>query len=137
VPPIEYEGLHQKSMLWRATGVDAYGQPTHESTPEEISVRWNTRRNHEMSPSGSVIKLDATAYVEEEIPIDSLMWLGDEEDWEDSYYGTGSGTAAEVEFKSDNKLHVVKTYKETPDVKGIEVRREVGLVRFKHDTTAQ
>src|SRR5688572_5891472 len=122
MPPIETEGLYDKAMLWRVTGVNAYGQPTHESTPEEISVRWNTRRSHEMSATGSSIKLDATAFVDQEIPIDSLMWKGTEEEWEESYYGTGSGSASEVEFKEDNRLHVVKTYKETPDVKVFEVR---------------
>jgi hypothetical protein len=133
MPPIETDGLHQKAMLWRVMGVDAYGQPTHEPTPEEISVRWRYTDRHESTAFGSGIKLDATAYVDQQIPIDSLMWLGNECEWEDNYYGTGSGSAAEVEFKSDNRLYVVKTYKETPDIKCFEVRRECGLVRFKHD----
>ena len=135
MPPPEISGLHQKAMLWAVTGVDAYGQPTHETTPEEISVRWNIRRNHESTAFGGSIKLDATVYVDREIAVDSLMWLGDQEEWEDNYYGTGSGSAADDDFKSDNRLHVVKTYKETLDVKGIEARRECGLVRFRHDVT--
>lgn len=136
MPPIETEGFYDKAMLWRTVGVDAYGQPTHEPTPEEISVRWLTRKSHEGTPFGGSIKLDATIYTEEELPIDSLVWKGCEEEWEDNYYGTGSGSAAEVEFKSDQNLYVVKTYKETPDVKGVEVRREHGLARFRHDVTA-
>lgn len=136
MPPIEYEGLHDKAMVWRKVGVDDYGQPRHESTPEEISVRWVNRKHHEGSPFGQSIKLDATVYVDQEIPIDSLMWEGTEEEWEDNYYGTGSGSATDVEFKSDQNLFIVKSEKKTPDVKCIEVRRELGLVRFRHDATA-
>ena len=136
MPPIETEGLHDKAMLWRVTGVNAYGQPTHEPVPEEIRVRWITRKSHESTPFGSTVKLDATVYVDQEIPIDSLMWQGCQEEWEESYYGTGSGSGTDgLDFKTEQNLYIVKAYKETPDVKVFEVRREVGLVRFRHDAS--
>src|SRR5215475_12577466 len=129
MPPIETIDFHDKAMLWRVVGVDAYGQPKHSEPPEEICVRWITTKTHESTAFGSSIKLDATLYVDQEIPIDSLLWKGCQEEWEDNFFGTGSGSANEVDFESEQNLYIVKRYKETPDIKGIEVRRELGLVK--------
>ena len=120
MPPIERRDRFQLAALWPTNGVDNYGQPTF-AGPTEIRVRWNDKRRESVDALGNVIAVDATAVVNEVIQPGSLMRLGPLEDW----YGTGSNDA-------ESGLMSVVTYDETPDLKARNVRREVGLVRYKN-----
>ena len=83
-------------------------------------MRWNTRRNRALDPQGNTILLDASAVVEREIPVGSIVWLGELAEWS----GTGSGDV-------ETELMEVKTYRETPDVRNGEVRRVIGMMKYK------
>ena len=117
MPAIEDEDLNQTAVLWPWTGVDAYNEPTR-GEPEEIDVRWNTKRREVTGPTGTPMALDATVIVAQSVVVGSLLMLSALED----VVGTGNPNAEVMQ---------VMSYSETPDLRGIEVRREVGLVRFR------
>lgn len=125
MPPLESLGRTQKAVLMSASGADAYGEPLR-GTPVEIMVRWNTKRTQMLTSKGEVVALDATAVVGQRIEIGSQMWLGALVDW----YGTGSG-------QTDDELMEVKTYSETPDLKGRNSLKTVGLMRFRNTPAAR
>lgn len=119
MPQQERSFRRQKALLWLATGTDRFGQPTVTTTPVEIKVRWNTNRAERLAPDGTTVTVDGTAVVDQIIPIDSLMWLGTLEEW----LGTGSGL-------TDTELCVVKTFRDTPDLKARASFKEAGLMRY-------
>jgi hypothetical protein len=119
MPPLERMDRRQTAVLWGKSGVDRYGEPK-VAEPDEIEVRWVTGRKESTAKDGSTIALDAEAIVGQRIAVGSQMWLGTLEEW----YGTGSsGDATEVMR--------VATYEEVPDIKGRNVQRVVGLMRFR------
>ena len=91
------------------------------SAPQEIPVRWNITRTVAQDPQGNNIMLDAQVIVARKIEPGSRMWLGTLAEW----VGTGTGSGA-----SDEELHEVKTISETEDIKGRNIRRELGLMRL-------
>ena len=116
MPPPEESYCWQCAVLWRASGnYDRYGQAKLEA-PVEIDVRWLTRRTVSQDAQGNTIVLDATAVVLEDIPPESEMWLGRLED----FLGTGSGGP-------DTEIHVVRTFRGVPDLRGQIYRRSLGL----------
>lgn len=121
MPAPEQTNRYQKAVLWMASGTDDYGQPK-TVAPVEIRVRWITKRTQVNDPQGNAVSLDATAVVDRKISPGSVMWLGEYAD----FLGTGSGSASD-----DTELHEVKTYDETPDLKGRLVYRTVGLARYR------
>jgi hypothetical protein len=114
VPAIEYDDLNQKAVLWPFIGKDRYGEVYH-GDPEEIDVRWIVKKT-----SGDATDIDAVVIVDREVALDSLLWLGEYIDW----FGTGSGG-------DDDDLMKVITAKETPDIDAVEVRRKLGVRRYK------
>lgn len=109
----------QTAVLWSKIGDDDYGEPLRDD-PEEINVRWVQRRTASLDANGNTISLDATVVVNQEIVVGSLLWLGALSSW------TGTGSAGD-----DTELMIVATYNETPDLKNREIRRMVGLRRFR------
>ena len=123
MPHPEISGLHQKAVLWPATGkYDDYGQPKI-GTAEEIKVRWLKRNTEVLDRDGNMINVDATAVVDKEVAIGSQMWLGALADW----LATGSGSTT-------NQVMQVKSYRETPDIGKKAYMRRVGLLRIKEET---
>lgn len=113
----------QKAVLWPARSYDAYGQVLR-GGPEELEVRWVRGAFEETDPQGNTIAFEGTVVVDQEVPVGSLLWLGDVGDW----YGTGSeGDDTEV-------LQVVRR-RTTPDLKARATRRTLGLMRWS-DTLA-
>lgn len=115
--------LFQRAVLWPVIGVNRYGENV-VGSPVEIAVRWNTNRAERLDPKGNTVTVDGTAIVAQDIAIGSHMWLGTMSEW---YGEVGSGSGA-----GDDELTYVKTFKSTPDVKGRQTAREVGLMRFKN-----
>lgn len=130
MPQMETAYRMQKAVYWAADGVDDFGEPRVVSNPVQLDVRWVNKRAKAMDAQGNMVALDATAVVDRAIDPGSKMWLGELADW----YGTGSGSG---ETDNDSELMEVATYDETVDLKGRNVRRMVGLVKYKHDLPEQ
>lgn len=124
MPPLEEVDCWDTAVLWPATGgYDKQGQPVL-GDPVQLDypngVRWLNKLAYKLDPAGNVIAVDATAVVNQDIPIHSRMWLGALADW----YGTGSADT------HDQNLMTVKTFDKTDDTKGRFSRRTVGLMRL-------
>lgn len=122
MPPLETSDRWQTATLWEYVGKDRFGQPKVSSTPIELDVRWNTARRLVLVPDGNKVALEAEAVVNRQIGIGSVLFLGALADWT----GTGSGSAGE-----ESELWEVVTYDETPDLKGRNLRREIGLKKYR------
>lgn len=120
MPAPETDRRYQAAVLFPATGVDRYGQPTMGS-PREIRVDYDDSKRDVLNSQGQRIAVDGVALVIEHIDIGSELWLGELSDW----LGTGSGSAMTTPID----VLVVKTYTETPDVKNRYKTREIGLMK--------
>jgi hypothetical protein len=114
---------NQVATLWIIKGFDRHNQ-IQVFPPIQVNVRWNQKRSDTLDALGSTIALDAEAVVDRRVPIDSLMALSKLTDW----IGTGTGTGTSL--GTFPEIHQVKTIDEAKDMKGINVRRTVGLMRF-------
>jgi hypothetical protein len=119
MPALEIVDLLQTAVLWAAGGIDAYGQERVQY-PVEIPVRWTRKRGRAVDPQGNTITVDGFAIVEQKIAIGSIMRLGTLDDW----YSTGSQ-------QGNSELMEVKTYQEASDLRNMETRRKLGLMRYR------
>lgn len=117
MPPPERAGRHQTAVLWRKEGEDRFSEASFDD-PEELTVRWEWRREVRHRPDGQPVGIDALVIVTEEVPLGSLLWKGTLEAFEDE-------TAGSI------RLMEAVTYEEIPDIKGRHTLRELGLIRFK------
>jgi hypothetical protein len=122
VPPVEESDLDFDAVLWPLEGTDRYGEPLH-GAPVQLAVRWRTRRTEMRDPQGNVVAVDVTAAVDRVIAPGGQMALGTLADWAPVETGTGTAAVGEV-------LEVV-AFSETWDVRAVDVRRTVGLARFR------
>lgn len=122
MPPPERAGLHQKAMLWEASGYDRDGQPTVSDTAVEVRVRWEEGNADRLDRAGQQIVVDVTVAVWRDIPLGSIMWEGSEEDLDDE-----PGTSG---FPASDLFEVVTKDRQT-DVKGRITRYEYGLKRYR------
>lgn len=117
MPAIEINDLHQKAVLWAATGYDDYGEPTIGSaTGTEIDVRWIDEQSEVSDPKGGTIASIATVIVDQDIAVGSVMWLGE----------LANYVASAV------KMQVVDAQK-IPDVKGRVFRRVLRLTKLSKE----
>lgn len=119
MPPQEIAFCYQKALLWAATGVDNFDKYTVSSTPVEIDVRWDGSSSEMMDPKRNAVTVDASAVVDQEIPMGSQMWLGSLVD-----YAAAAGP--------DLQIMEVKVTNYVPDLKDREVFRKVGLMRLRN-----
>ncbi|MFA5056509.1 MAG: hypothetical protein WC485_00210 [Opitutaceae bacterium] len=112
---LERQFRHQSAVLWESAGTDDYGNPT-VLEPVELFVRWNRLMHNVADARGRVVDLDALVVVDREIPIDSIMWLG---------------RMDEMPAQPTNLKRVVD-YTETPDIKGRNIYRTVGLKNYSN-----
>lgn len=113
MPALEKLFRHQKAVLWEASGKDDYGEVTVDAAAE-ITVRWAERRREGVDPQGNTIAIDATAVVDREIAVGSIMWLG-----------------ALVDLPTPlTDLNQVVNYNSIPDIKGREFYRTVSLIKY-------
>lgn len=120
MPPIETAWRKQVLTVWMSTGVgsnDDYGNPTIED-PVQLEVRWQYVDRDTIDNKGDPVKIVAEAVVDRDVPMYSIIWLGELSAW----YGTGSGNAAEL-------LQVMETRK-AMDIKGRHTRRVLAMRHY-------
>lgn len=116
---LETADLHHTAILWEIDGHDSEGNPLR-GQPEEIDVRWTWLVEDLIDATGQKLTSVARVAVNQEIPVGSWMWKGELEDW---YFSGSAGPGT-------NLMQVVD-YRESDDIKGIETRRLVRLIRFR------
>lgn len=119
MPPLSTRSLNQTAVLWAFSGYGADGEPT-VTDPVEVPVRWERIITNRQEPRRNANRYDALVAVDREIAEGSRMWLGTLSDW----LGTGSAGA-------DDEVMVVTRYRQSPSIRGDDIRREVDLLRFK------
>jgi len=126
VPDITESGFHQWAVYWPFSGWDRWGQPT-VGPPQQVPVsQWVTKRTKAVDPKLGTITLDATSRCYKPLKVDSHIWLGTLEEWYGTA-GTGSGSGSTA---VDDELMVIRTYTETPDVKGRFSEKTIGMQRL-------
>lgn len=118
MPPLETTSLIHKAVLWKSTSRLTRDGRKKVEAPIQIKCRWEKVRRQSINGAGAIVGTVATVVVDREAPDGSILWLGELDDW----YGTGSG-------HDEGELMEVVSYEEVSDIKGRNVRREVGLVR--------
>jgi hypothetical protein len=113
VPAIEGQSRYQKAVLWAIAAEDDYGKPK-VLVPREILVRWNDKLAEGNNPLEEVVGYDATAVVNEDIAIGSILWLGE---------------VVHLPSTLTNLMKVV-SFNSTPDIKNRCRMRTIGMVRF-------
>lgn len=104
----------QYGVLWQFAGRDRNGQIT-VSAPRQIALRWEKGKRKALDDEAEVIASDATAFVNEQIPIHSIM---------------REGKLASVPTPPTD-LFEVTDLREIPDIKGRKTQRTATLVRWK------
>ena len=114
MPPLETDCLNEYAVLWAAAGTfDNQGQ--HElAAAVQISVDWHTRDGSTLDQNGNEIKTEADVVVDRDIPIGSILWEG-------KLAGVANPPV---------DLYKVVARNRSKDVKGVETRRVVKLVRY-------
>ncbi len=115
MPSLEVSSLHQKAVLWTAAGLDDERVVTINAAIE-ISVRVERKRKESSNAQANPIATVLMVWVDREIAIGSIMWIGTLEAW-----NTLSPKA---------NLKQVIAYEEIPDIKGRESERIVTLQKF-------
>lgn len=116
--PLETSSLYQDAVLWTLKSLDARGQKRL-STPESMKVCWTEHEGVGVGAGGAeggTNPIDATAVVDRDITIGSIMWQGRLEEWNPT-------------LPQDLMEVVGRTA--TPDVKGRQFYRTVTLRRYK------
>lgn len=121
MPHPSLRSMHQTAVLWEKTGDDYEGEPK-VSLPVVVKCRWEDRKSQMVNTEGVVIGLDASVKVARDIPIDSLMRLGDLS----SITGTGF-----TDDPDDVDVYQVKTMNRVPSLNNRARTRRYGLVRFR------
>jgi hypothetical protein len=75
MPAMEVADHNDKVVLYEASGVDDYGNPTVLS-PVELNCRWEDAAREVITPDSGVVACDAVIFVSREIPVGSLIWRG-------------------------------------------------------------
>lgn len=114
-------------LLWEITGVNSFGDPV-VGEPEELRVRWENGQKDIRKPDGTFVTVDATVMVTQDIKIGSTVWLAPNDDYSalTQFLGSGSGDP-------DQDIMQVVTSSKIPDIKNRNVRRVLGVARFKED----
>ncbi len=113
MPALEKLFRHQKAVLWEASGTDDYGEVTLDAAAE-VTVRWTERQREGVDSQGNTIAIDASAVVDQQIAVGSIMWLGE---------------LVDLPAIPTNLKQVVN-YGSVPDVKGREFWRTVLMIKY-------
>lgn len=117
--PQETAFLTSYAVMWEKTGEDDYNN-IEVASPVEIRCRWEIDRRETKDAKGNTVTLSAVAFVDREIPINSILWNGRLSDL------TGTGTSA----NPNDDLHQVVNNDTIPDIKGRAVQRTVEMMRY-------
>jgi hypothetical protein len=127
VPILEDDDMVYKIVLWRCLGYDGESQPVFDE-PEEVLGDWFWRQSQTINAQGRAISLDAQMSLGESIPLDSRLWLADDQSFGSDDALTqwySGGSAGQMDM-----LMRVMTYRERDDAKGIETRYSYGLAWY-------
>ena len=114
MPSPESANLVQRAVLWSFSNVDDYGNVVVNS-PVEIRVRWEGAAGQQLSPlTASEMDVATVVYVDQYIPLRSLLWFGRLRDVPSLV----------------TELGEVKNYNDTPDIKGRSVLKTVSIIRY-------
>ncbi len=122
MPDQTISDLFQRAVLWPILSVDGYGGPVI-SIPSEIPVRWKWGFTNMLNPKRETITVDATVRVDQEIVVDSLIWLGKLTDISNGTLGP--------DLQTPSGLCQVKAIKHTPDIDNRFQSRTLGVIRFR------
>lgn len=111
--PVENASLTSKAVLWEAAGHDRHGK-VQVSAAVEIDCRWEEGRRASVDVQGTPIAVDVTMFVDQEVAAESIVWHGELVDLPSPPTG----------------LYQVVLVNYTPDIKGIETQRDVGLKKY-------
>ena len=76
---LETDHLLQKAVLWETVSFDEYGKQT-VSSATELDVRWEQGLLLGQSPESAASDVSGTVYVDQEVELRSILWLGEEDD---------------------------------------------------------
>ena len=113
MPALEDQFRYQKITVLQAAGFDAYGKRT-VSAAKGMRARWNQRKREGYDVAGHLITIEGDLVVGQDVPIGSIVWLGDVDD-----YTATSGD-----------LMVVVGFDSTPDLKARWNFRIAQLARY-------
>ena len=132
MPGFETLDRLQKAVLWPYLRRSAEGEPV-VGPPVPLMVKWTDQLQNVMDPKGNTITCDATAVVDRDVAIDSIMWLGSLQDLPGALMNQDPGTGFEPEgVPWASGLMQVKTMGRASDIKNRFTRRTVGMLRFKN-----
>lgn len=128
MPSLEKKDLKGYAILWESTGNHtADGFPI-VAQPVQIRVRWEEGNFEMIDPDGNQVRVDVILAAAQQIPLNSMLWEGSEEDLEEEGTGTGLTPLSDI--------YEVVTRSRASDLKGRHTRYEFGLRRYK-DTLPQ
>ncbi len=110
MPKLEISSLNQKAVLYTLSRYDADGDVVL-SNPVELSVRKELGSPLAINPIGATIEFDVALWVDQEITLGSVVWLG---------------ALADLPGVPTNLKEVVD-YREMPDIKGRNFERIILL----------
>lgn len=119
MPPFETMDRYQSAVYWAASSAGPTGEPTL-ADPVELEVRWRWGSQQATAADGTPTRIDASVVLDQQVSLGSLMVQGSLAD----FLGTGSGVLP-VEYME------VVTYKEVPDIKGVNTRYRCGLRYYR------
>lgn len=120
MPPIETVDLVDDAVLWSRTGRDDQGEDTFAS-PVAVKVRWVPSTTIVTTAEGDTVQLVVRAGVDQDVPDNSVMWLGS--------YSSKPASGSKV-----SGLLQVRSKQTARDTKGRDPRYEVGLTFYKRNT---
>lgn len=110
------------AVLWEFSGYSLSGEWT-VSAPVEIQCRWEDSLTESPDAQSSPIAKPVKAFVNQSIPINSILYQGCLED----VVGTGTGFIVE-----DMPLLYVTEYNAMPDIKGRKKTRTITLRKYSN-----
>lgn len=119
MPPVETTNLKERAVLWEFSGYGPDGD-IRVLAPVEIPCRWEESESQGTNPNGTPITFTGSLFVARDIPINSILFLGCQEDT----CGTGTG------FILDANLHCVHSRDKVPDIKNRNRTRKLRLYRY-------
>ena len=106
----------QKAVLY-ASSTDHTSQGQKKvAAAVELDVRWEEGQSDALNDRGETIRIDATAVVDQDITVGSLVWLGAKDDLPSPV----------------TDLKEVVSFSKIPNQKGTVFRRVVGLIRYSN-----
>jgi hypothetical protein len=108
-----FKDFKEYGVYWESLGADNYGQ-ARVKQPVEFRCRWELGATLIDSPLANIHNIAGRAFVDREIPVQSIVWRGKLEDLDGELEG----------------LMQVVDYGEVSDVKGLSPRRNILLIRW-------